>query len=428
MSRRALSLPCPWFAGPWCGRRRAHRLVGIVLALSAAFCACLAWGSRCEANLAASRRSPAELQGPLTPSPTPLEVEEETLSLDCEEQAQGPVCRFEARYRVVNPTAQAESVVAAFYGVGVPSVGVWVDGERVDRPPAASERTVLAMRLAQADVAWAPIWDQTPGQQAQGVRAQAAFDLTVAAGRERDVVVRGVVVAGRFFRPESLMVPASRARHRVLGQAPVAKSYDVDYLLAPIRTWGAVGPITIRVRTPASWGFRGGVVDPGRDVQDPAGEAWVVSEEGPSHVRVLKVGAEAGARLYLSFTPAVGVFAHGGPLLAAGFDAGGGGLWLRAGWEVAAPSWLLASVSVGTDLGERWRLTPTLKVAAPEVYVVPSVSIGVGAPVRWSPAPRAGGRVLLDAHWRVLTLAVALDLFPGAPDPFDALLLGQVSF
>ncbi len=103
-----------------------------------------------------------------------------------------------------------------------------------------------------------------------------------------------------------------------------------------------------------------------------------------------------------------------------------------AGWEIAAPEWLLIELSADLDLSGALTLTPTFKLASPQVYVIPSLSLGLGAPFRLAPRLDQGLRLQADAHFTALAVVASFDVFPGldaaSPDFFEAALLGQISF
>src|SRR5690348_2534297 len=78
--------------------------------------AALTFGSRAAANVAAPIPDPGRM-GPELAATTPLVVRGERLSFECEEARGAPVCSFEARYQIENPTAEASGGRAAFYGL-----------------------------------------------------------------------------------------------------------------------------------------------------------------------------------------------------------------------------------------------------------------------------------------------------------------------
>ncbi|WP_157595363.1 hypothetical protein [Plesiocystis pacifica] len=86
---------------------------------------------------------------------------------------------------------------------------------------------------------------------------------------------------------------------------------------------------------------------------------------------------------------------------------------LRAGYELAGPYLTVASAAVEGDAIEELLVVPALEVASPDSpYFIPSVSLGVGAPVLVLPEPRPGVRALWSARWSILGLVGSVDIYP----------------
>ena len=397
----------------------------------AAVCVWLVWPQSAQANIAASRRAPAELGGPDALARTPLLVVREALSFDCIGAEVGLTCTFDAHYEVYNPTEGAESVSAAFYGVRASGIEILVDGEAASGGVSETELEALDARVAEAETGESPIEGQVRVEDRAVSRW--GFVMEVGAQKVRAVDVSGTIEPGHFFKPAGFLRRAPLARHRLLGGDPRAQSWGIEYLLAPIRTWASVGPIEVRVRWPASWRLRGGLVGPKQPPRAGDETPWVRRDEGDVSIASVTLNAEAGVRLYLSFTDPASAFAHGGPLVGLGAALGeGGGVRLRVGWEVAAPTWLLYELSADFDLDSRLVVSPTLKAASPQVYIIPSLAFGLGAPVRIRPELEPGVRAQVDVHFTALAFVASFELFPGLarsdPDFFEATLFGQVSF
>ncbi len=413
---------------------RPRKAGQVYIALGAVLCAVstvLLWSAAAAANIAASQRMPAELVGPHAIRPTPLEVRSERLTFDCHQHQGEPDCDFVALYQIANPTDTVQGVTAAFYGVGVRQVEATLDGRSVLKPLRPHQRTALDMLVVQAESAIAPLSGVAPTDR-RGVEVdRVGMDFEVAPGASGQLRVSGKIKPGRFFRPPGLIKPAPSARHALLGtQKPSVVHYDVDYLLSPLKTWAAVGPIEIEVRHPADWSMRGGVMEVGQWRQRPQNADWSVRTEKNQRIHRLNTHVDAGARLYLHFGRFASAFYHGGPLLGAGFELGGGdGVMVRGGWEVAAPSWVLYELSLQSNLDDTATGAFVLKAAAPQVYVIPSMALGAGAVGRRRTGQlQPGGRLHFDVHHTFGALVLLWDFYPGARDGSDLLLMGQLSF
>ncbi len=106
----------------------------------------------------------------------------------------------------------------------------------------------------------------------------------------------------------------------------------------------------------------------------------------------------------------------GGPLIGVGGGLGdGSGLRLRAGYEFAAPRYVVYSLAVESDAKSHVELIPAIEGVPPWGAVLslfPMPSLGVGAPIQVWPETRAGVRAQLGLGWYVVTLLLALDVFP----------------
>jgi hypothetical protein len=104
------------------------------------------------ANAAAPIPSPSRVGGPRLAWKTPLVVREERLSFLCDEVDEGPVCSFEARYRIENPSSEPAGGRAAFYGLRAENIVVLVDGRRSDLHAGDTE-----LRIFELDYLVSPI-------------------------------------------------------------------------------------------------------------------------------------------------------------------------------------------------------------------------------------------------------------------------------
>lgn len=112
---------------------------------------------------------------------------------------------------------------------------------------------------------------------------------------------------------------------------------------------------------------------------------------------------------------------HGGPFLAIGarvnspYEARG-----RLGYEIAAPSWLLYALAVETDFQTRALIVPTVEAALPFLLLIPSLGLGVGAPV-WldGDGVRAGVRIQTSVAFPFLSVVIPVDIYPDRPTTAD---------
>ncbi len=103
---------------------------------------------------------------------------------------------------------------------------------------------------------------------------------------------------------------------------------------------------------------------------------------------------------------------RGGPLVGVGIDLGDGPRpRFRAGYEFAAPRWVIYGVAAESDL-RSLSIIPTIEIASPSFFILPSIGVGVGAPVRVVPEPAAGVRTVATLSWPVVSLVGTFDAFP----------------
>lgn len=110
-----------------------------------------------------------------------------------------------------------------------------------------------------------------------------------------------------------------------------------------------------------------------------------------------------------------------------------GGFRMRLGYEVAYPSYVLYSLNVDTDFQDEVVVAPVVELASDSVmFIIPSVGLGLGVPVRVWPEVDVGLRGQLTLQWPLLGVVTSLDVYPGmdteAPGMFQATLLGQIAF
>ncbi len=105
----------------------------------------------------------------------------------------------------------------------------------------------------------------------------------------------------------------------------------------------------------------------------------------------------------------------GGPIAAVGLGMGQGNrrAVVRAGYEIGSAPFLIHSAVVESDFADV-SVVPATEVATANVaLIVPSVSLGVGLPVRVFPRPRVGIRTQAALSWPVFSLVGTFDVFVG---------------
>jgi len=189
----------------------------------------------------------------------------------------------------------------------------------------------------------------------------------------------------------------------------------------------------------------------------PRGASFLVSGDPPppDTITALRLRAPAGWRIQLDSTRAQagrkldasvvsrelhGLNLHNRPLLHGPLIGAGVGFGpqvrarLRAGWEFAAPPFVLYSVAVEGDLARdvgELLVVPAIEVASPSFWgIIPSAALGVGAPVMLIPDPRPGVRVQAALTWPFAGLVANVDIYPadrGAAQALRGSLMIQLS-
>ena len=349
------------------------------------------------ANVAASSH-PAGPAGAVAVTPgTPLVVEREHLEIDCRTE-----CRFRATYAIVNPTAASVRTLAVFWGGGG-NIELSVPGKAARVLP---DEELEAVKRAYRSLEEPP--DSVPSPHPEGI------DLELAPGARVELVAHGELDAG-WSGNRGYAVEPVYARHSVFQPArPFAGITTASYYLSPIRTFRSAGPITLVVR--------------------PASDAVATLETIDGRLEALPLDSSGRAviapdrarMLHLSFDGRRS-FHVGGPFVGIGgaFGGSGRGLRLRAGWEIAAPSWLFWSATAETNASDLFVVTPLIEVATDQVLILPSLGLGVGAPIRIEPDRAVGARIQGSLGVYKLGLIGVLDHYPSASETIFS-LLGQV--
>ncbi len=376
------------------------------------------------ANMAAIQRNPTGVVGPAIARETNLRVDDEQLSFACTEERGYPVCAFEARYTITNPGPTREEAAVVFYGVSTKGIRVTIDGAPAAGTPSPAETAALDAAVAAIRGASG----EQPSHREQRATPpvdRAGFLLAAEPGSRHRVVVTGRTLGGKGWVPHDYSTDAVNARHLVVSrQVEEDPMYDIDYLLAPIRTWKGDPRIDVRVTFPSRWHLAiGGWRSPG----------WAASREGESAVLTRSMTAKEAAVLRMSIVIPAPQLHNGGPLVAAGGTFGPTKAARgRIGYEVAPRPWLFASATADTDFRRRFIVTPLVEAATPAILIIPSFGLGVGVPVQIAPDPRVGARIQGDIHFFPVGFVTSVDLYPrfgsALPGFAEVSLLGQVAF
>jgi hypothetical protein len=401
------------------------RQIGSLVAL-VALVTLTAAGAR--ANMAAPITSPGKVSGPILGPSTPLIVEREKLSIRCGDGGDGIECAFEARYTIANPDAEARGGTAAFYGLHTTGVVVRVNGRDAAAPLSAEQVKELDAEVRAAE------GGEDTFEDFKGMVETTGFSVQVPANGRVEVMATGKILPLRtiYGSYESDALPT---RHLVLHAGdPASPMYSVHYLVSPIHTWAAVHQMDVEVRYPSSYevypSLRAGHVT--------QGGAWNKREERGETILSMKLdGARAGAMkvgaISLDIATPGDKIQHGGPLIGIGGVVGSGpaaGFRMRAGYEIAAPTWLVESISADFDFRNRLIVTPAVEAATPGLFFIPSLGIGAGVPVQILPTPTVGARLLGTIQFPLLGFVASFDVFPGLrPEEgrYQVALMGRVS-
>lgn len=367
--------------------------------------------ARARANVAAPLEMPGQVSGPILGPSSPLVVEDEKLSFRCSEGADRPTCTFEARYRIVNPTAEKHGGVAAFYGLQAEGVVVRVNGRDARRALSAEDvqRLDAEVRAVEDEEVWRRFAESLQ---------RTGFTVEIEPGGKAEIVTTGKLLLTRSIF-HSYEIDGLTARHPLLRQGdPERRIYGVDYLLSPIRTWAEVHRMEVSVRYPSSWEMTGALYAGEGAPQ----ESWRTREERGEKVESIVLTGKPepksqGGALSLRLSTPGNVAEHGGPFVGIGGVPGSGdaaGFRMRFGYEMAAPWWIVESVSADVDFRGRVVVTPAVEAVSGQILFLPSMGIGVGVPVQILPSTTVGARILGTIQYPFLGFVTAVDIFPAA--------------
>jgi len=311
-----------------------------------------------------------------------LVVELESVALDCE----GAVtCRLAATFRVHSPDGQGIDTRGVFYAPRASSLAV------AGAEPADPDDD--AQRALRSRAQWLE-----PTAERDGESRVAAFRVRVAPDEAVLLRVDAELHPGATDFPPGWVLEPAEGRHPFLHGEPMTRPVHEVILHGPMP---GIPADVIALRHPAGWESAG----PRSARRVPAGGAD-------------DVPARAETTAILELSPPGPVLRHGGPVFGLGAVMGSheaSGLRLRAGYEVAvAEEWLLAAISADFDPSGRLIFAATGEAATAHLlFVVPSVSLGVGLPVQVLPRAAVGVRAVATVHLPLIGFVTTVDVFPG---------------
>ncbi len=366
------------------------------------------------ANAAAPPRPPSLSAVGAAAAKTELVVDSATLRIDCKGS---DACALEVHYSISNPTDAELGGTAAFYGRSTFEIKVNVDGA-----PANVGIDEQAGAAFDASVEQASEGRRLYGM---GSSDRQGFAVSVAPHATAKVVVTGTLVPNMRRGYDGFAPMADRARHMALTpDAPKSSRLQLEYMVAPIRTWGAVPKdMAFTFVHPAGW-------DPSVHGADDlrvstASDGRTVREgKVPTTIDSLSIDVDLGE---------VGQRIRGGVFAGIGGNVDDAtGVRMRVGGELAWRRSYLTSLALEVETGSptSYVIIPAVHAATPWIVIIPSLGAGVGVPMRVSPTFEVGGRIQLDAHFGPIGYFVAFDWYPGmeaGPRRFEVAMMAQLS-
>lgn len=334
--------------------------------------------------LAVTAIGAVRVEGPAPAAPTDARLLREDVHLECPPDSPPVRCSLVATLTLANPTDTELSVKLAFstaYAVGE------VRGALVqDSKPSTVER-----RTGGATVTIPP-------------NAQTTVELRVAMNLwDRD-------------HSTPLILPALRSRHLLLGDEPYWHQRLSNIIYAPGAWSEAEVPVAY------SRDFADGWEGEWADFDRPGtAETAATAAEGGG----VPVPFPARPAAYVHPVRQGGAVFNGGPFVAVGasFERG---FRLRVGYDVGFFNpYLLASLSAETGFDDLV-IAALFEVASPQVaYLLPTLSLGVGLPIRVTPVAEVGFRVELSLGL-IVAFVATFDHYPG-DNRTEVALFGRVS-
>lgn len=386
------------------------------------------------------------MPGMVIERPSPLVVEREELVVDC---AKGGFqfhaqCTFMATYFLLNPAANEEEVLGAFYSVESAGAvshtesGVAREGEvaiAVDGKSASAEATpeqiatMDAIVLADPEIAREVAIGE--GGRRERVLVAAPFRVTVAPGARARLVFTGSLRPTHFEddRPNrGFTLTPILTRHVLVSPQEEtvwgSSAEDFLYLVSPLRSWAGDPDVAITVKVPR----RNDVT-----VSEPDTRWDAATEDG---IQIRRTVVKARARKNLRFRVAYNHFAivNGGPLLGVGPRIAREELRVRAGYELSGPDYMIYGVAAETNFDTYVTAVATAEIATPNVLAIfPSFALGLGVPVQFRRAEptRVGGRGELTLSFPLVSFLFPVDFYPvpsSSGSHWEGAFITQLSF
>ncbi len=309
---------------------------------------------------------PSQYHGLRPVQPTPLSLDQESIVVHCPPAHDTLRCNVSAHYVLSNPAQEPAESDAPVVSTGIADVRVAQDGRPLDVKPWALHVRVPAGGTTTIDV---------------------SFTLSFASS------VPGLESTGE---PATAM----QARHPLLGgDTRNAPAHPVFFHWS--KGWSGSPQRFFDVRYPAGWKLHGSQWRAQGAVTQRSVARELAASDTPIDVDLRKA------------PPAVPIV-PGGPVVAAG-SAISQGFRMRYGYELGVFDWMLPAINADVDYAGLLVLTPSVEYATAARLPVPSLSAGVGLPVRLRPDSRAGARFKLSAVM-VAGIEATFDYYPSDRD------------
>lgn len=320
---------------------------------------------------------------------TPVEVAQEEVELDCRAAGEPDAleCALHVTWTLRNPTESAETPRVVLGWPREEAAELRVAGAPIAELPTVRPLTVIV----------------PPG-------ATTEIELRATLTLESELV------GGTSGIPTPITaVDPLYARHPLLATQWVSARRGLRWARPDDLRFAAVGPTSVRVRAPDGW-------HPGSDLRstDEPHVFRFASPEGQPAARYVVLELTRGSR--------GDFFRNGGPFLALGgtIDAGFRG---RLGYEIGLDEFVLVSVSVDTDFERQVIVTPLVEVASWGMVIIPSLSLGLGVPIRVTDHAEhpstAGVRIESSATFYSVAFVASLDVWP-VDGSYALSLLGRI--
>lgn len=420
------------------------------------------------ANIGGVWKSGSAMLSPAYGARTPIIIEKEDLSFDCNTVHSNVICAFMAHYHLLNPTDETQSVLGAFFSEKTEDVVITFNGETQERILTIAEykaisravddeshRTMseddrIAMRRW-TDNRWGRSAYESNAEERKkwlegNLKSLPAFEISLASHGRANLIVRGRITPmnSQPWGLAELVENTAKSRHLLIGDTAERRAYYFTYYVSPIKSWGDVGEINITMVMPADTrGFQyfyGGKRDALKRFEYTRNDEYSGLESNSSRKKVewhLPDHSDPGEIPdSLDF-----VFVTPRKVLNGGILIGAGGQYRRnrtfvgqIGYEIAIPSWLLYGLVVESDFRNWITAILQIKMASPWLVLPPSVGIAFGVPFQFSfdGGLELGIRLQPDIMWGPIGIAMPFDLYftssADAPEFMQFSVLGQVSF